>query len=97
MVELGASDRERLNLPAKLKGGMVVTAVDPTSPAAEAHLQKDDVIYRAQHSEVVNENDLRSAVGNREHTVLNVFRKGRPFGVVIHKPWAASDVTRAVP
>jgi hypothetical protein len=67
--------------------GIVVKKVDPASPAAEAKLEKGDVIVRAQRDKITNERSLRAAVGDRDQTVLTVYRHGYPFQVVLHKPF----------
>ena len=74
-------------VPAKAKGGVVVTYVDPRSPSAEAHLEKGDVIIRAHHDYVTSVSELGTAVGDREHTMLQVYRGGKGFNVVLHKPF----------
>jgi S1-C subfamily serine protease len=67
--------------------GVVVKLVDPGSPAAEAMLQKGDVIVRAQRDKISTFESLKAAVGNRDNTVLTVYRDGYPFQVVLHRPF----------
>jgi hypothetical protein len=85
--DLDAAERARLSIPEEVKGGWVVRSVDPTSPAAEAHLEKDDVITRAHKTNVMTFDDLARAIGDREHTIIRVYRRGQPFEVVLQKPW----------
>lgn len=85
--ELSTSEISELGLPEKLAGGVVVTRVSPTSPAAEARLQPDDIITKAHKTDVTRLEDLQHAIGDREQTMLRVYRKGRPFDVVLHKPY----------
>ena len=85
--ELTRGEIQELGLPEKLAGGVVVTRVHPTSPAAEARLKPDDIITRAHKSDVTRLEDLQHAIGDREQTMLRVYRNGRPFDVVLHKPF----------
>lgn len=71
--------------------GVVVKAVDPGSPAAEALLEKGDVIVRAQRDKISTWESLQKAVGNRDHTVLTVYRAGYAFQVVLHRPFQADQ------
>lgn len=84
---LDLNQKEKFGLPEKLKGGFVIKSVDPAAPAAEAHLEPNDVITRAHHSDITSLEDLQRAIGDREQTMLRVYRNGKPFDVVLHKPW----------
>lgn len=85
--ELTAQDRLDLKLPERLPGGVVVQEVDPTSPAAEAHLALNDVIVQANGEKVLSLDDLRRAIGENNFTKIRVYRRGSPFEVVIYKPY----------
>lgn len=85
--ELTAQDRLDLKLPDRLPGGVVVQEVDPTSPAAEAHLAPSDVIVQANGEKVLSLDDLRRAIGENNFTKIRVYRRGSPFEVVIYKPY----------
>lgn len=85
--ELTAQDRLDLKLPERLPGGVVVQEVDPTSPAAEAHLAPSDVIVQANGEKVLSLDDLRRAIGENNFTKIRVYRRGSPFEVVIYKPY----------
>lgn len=71
--------------------GVVVKRVDPASPAAEARLEKGDVIVRAQRDKITGENSLRASVADRDHTVLTIYRGGFPLQVVLHKPFRGDE------
>jgi hypothetical protein len=85
--DMTEADRSSLKLPEKLKGGVVILKIDPTSPAAEAHLEPNDVISQAHLTQVKSFDDLKRAIGDREQTTIRVYRNGRPFDVVLHKPF----------
>ncbi len=58
---LTPEDARELNLPETTKG-VVVTDVDPASPAAEAGLHKGDVIQQVNHKPVRNADEFAAAV-----------------------------------
>ncbi|MCC7384576.1 MAG: PDZ domain-containing protein [Deltaproteobacteria bacterium] len=92
---MSEADREALKLPPKLKSGVVVTEVDPTSQAAEASLLPNDVIARAHHSDLTSMEDLSRVVAGREQTMLHVYRNGQPFNVVLHPPFDGTPAPSA--
>ncbi|KGA96338.1 serine protease [Alkalihalobacillus alcalophilus ATCC 27647 = CGMCC 1.3604] len=51
--------QETLNLPTDVRGGVVVTSVSPSSPAAGANMQEYDVIVEIGGVEVNDTHDLR--------------------------------------
>ena len=71
-----------------LKGntkGAVVTDVDPSGPASEAGIQKNDVILEVNHQAVTNGADIREALaksGSRPALLL-VSRGGRNIFVAV--------------
>jgi len=85
--ELTAQDRIDLKLPDRLWGGVVITRIDPKSPAAEAHLAPNDVVFRAQGAKIQSIEDLQRAVGERGQSRIQVYRKGAPFEVVLQRPF----------
>lgn len=84
--EANSSELRDLKVPEGMTGVMV-KFVDPGSPSAEAMLQKGDVIVRAQREKISTPESLKNAVGNRDATVLTVYRDGYPFQVVLHRPF----------
>jgi serine protease Do len=58
---LTADIAQQLNLPAGVRG-VVVTSVDPDSKAAEAGLQRGDVIQEVNHKQVTSVEQFRAAV-----------------------------------
>jgi serine protease Do len=65
--------------------GVVITDVEPGSPAAEAGLQPDDVILEVNHQPVKSATDLRAGVRNSgsRPTLLLVSHQGRNVFVAI--------------
>ncbi|HWD20419.1 MAG TPA: DegQ family serine endoprotease [Verrucomicrobiae bacterium] len=75
VADLDQQAREQFNVPTHLKGGAVVTQVDPNSPAAEAGLKPGDVITEINRHPVKGADD---AVQLTEHakektTLLHVW------------------------
>jgi len=58
-----------LKLPSTA-GGVVVTQVQPDSPAADAGIQQGDVVEEVNHQPVKSANDFRSALTNASKSVL---------------------------
>ncbi|RIL00104.1 MAG: peptidase [Proteobacteria bacterium] len=54
--------------------GVVVTQVDPASPAAEAGMRRGDVILEANQTPVANVAEFRKAVGDQDKVLLLVRR-----------------------
>ena len=59
------------------QSGVVISEVQPGSPAGEANLQAGDVIAQANRKPVNSVDDLRNAISNsKEHVLLLIKRKG---------------------
>jgi hypothetical protein len=88
-LEVEDSDSAALEAMGVPKGrtGVVIKSIDPSSSAAEAALKPGDVITRAQRDNITNTESLKRSVGDRKHTVLEIFREGHPYYVVLHKPF----------
>jgi len=73
---LDSDTASQLGLPAN-SSGVVVTKVDPSSAAADAGLQRGDVIQQVNHKPVRNTADFDRAVsGSKDNTLLLVNRHG---------------------
>ncbi len=88
VAPLGREARERLGLPEEVRGGVVITGVEPESPAAEKGLREGDVIVSADGQEVDDIGDLRRAVrkareAGKPAVLLRIFRDGRPLFVAV--------------
>jgi serine protease Do len=76
---------QQLNLPMSTKG-VVVDNVDQGSAAAEAGLQRGDVIVEANHKTVSNTSDLRSALeGTGDQPVLLLVRPANQPNITVYK------------
>ncbi|MEE2903144.1 MAG: PDZ domain-containing protein [Myxococcota bacterium] len=76
-----------LGLPEKLKGGVMISKIHAKSSFAESQIQAGDIITHAHHSKVVNFDDLSNAVKDRSHSLLDVYRDGKAFQVVLNRPY----------
>ena len=75
---------QQLNLPASIKG-VVVTSVDPDSPAADSQLMRGDVIMEVNHNPVANVQQFRDAVravGNKPLLLLVNHRGNTGYAVI---------------
>jgi serine protease Do len=80
---LSAQDAQELKLPART-GGVVVTAVDPSSQAAEAGLKRGDVIQEVNRKPVRNANEFDQAVRNAgKSPLLLVNRQGNTLYLAV--------------
>ncbi len=55
---------------------MVVTSVEPGSPAQEAGMRRGDVMLEADRSAVKDVDDLREALAEAESSALLLVRRG---------------------
>ena len=81
--DLDARTARQAGLPANTKG-VVVTDVDPASPAASAGLKEGDIIQEANHHAVTSSDDLASALrhGNG-NSLLQVNRGGNKLYLAV--------------
>jgi serine protease Do len=73
--------KEQLNLPESVKQGVVITAVEPFSPGAEAGLQEKDVIVSIDGTKVNNLGELRKYLYTKaemgKEAEMEIFRGGK--------------------
>lgn len=76
----------QLGLPPGAKG-VVVTSVDPTSPAAMAGVQRSDVILQVDHTPVQNVQDYNKALsGKVNQPVLLLISRGGESSYIVVQP-----------
>ncbi len=81
--QLDARTAKQAGLPANTKG-LVVTEVDPASPAASAGLREGDVIQEANHHAVISSDDLSNALHHSSgESLLLVNRGGNKLYVAV--------------
>ncbi|HWC99059.1 MAG TPA: DegQ family serine endoprotease [Candidatus Sulfopaludibacter sp.] len=80
---VSANTARQLGLPATASG-VVVTAVDPNSKAAESGLKRGDVIQEVNHKAVRNTQDFESAMRTtKDATLLLVNRQGNTMYLAV--------------
>jgi serine protease Do len=81
--ELDAQSARQLQLPASTKG-LVVTNVDPASPAAAAGLQEGDVIQQVNRKPVTNSHDFAQALrSSNGESLLLINRQGNKIFLAV--------------
>ncbi|MCW5803084.1 MAG: DegQ family serine endoprotease [Deltaproteobacteria bacterium] len=68
--------RSRLSIPPTLQGGVVVTHVDPASPAANLGLRQGDIVFEVNHKPVRDAASFRQAAGSGDRALMLVYRDG---------------------
>ena len=71
-----------LGLPPNASG-VVVTGIDPSSPAADSGLQKGDVIQEVNHRPVKDTQDFARAIQNSKSPLLLVNRQGSTLYIAV--------------
>ncbi len=87
VAALTDAERAQLRVPDRFGKGVLIQSIHPDAPAVLSGLKVDDVIVRAQRTNVDSVQDLDDAVGDRSQSVLTVSRAGHLFHVVLHKPY----------
>ena len=78
---------EDLQLPEKVKGGVLISKIHAKSSFAEAQVRPGDIVTHAHHSKIINFTDLENAVSGRTHSLIDVYRDGKAYQVVLNKPY----------
>ena len=76
-----------LQLPEKVKGGVLISKIHAKSSFAEAQVRPGDIVTHAHHSKILNFDDLENAVSGRTHSLIDVYRDGKAYQVVLNKPF----------
>lgn len=94
MAPATLNEMERAGVPERFKGGVMVTAVHPDSPAAEVALEPGDIIVRAQTTDVQSINALQDFVRGREYTRITIVRDGMMSQVILKPPFVPESERR---
>jgi hypothetical protein len=89
VAESSDDDRTRAGVTEQFGRGVTIARIHPDAPAAEVALEVGDVIVRAETENISSVEDLRKAVGSREHTMITFARQGQLLTVVLQKPFAS--------
>jgi serine protease Do len=84
VADLDSAARQQYDLPASVKG-VVITEVDPSSPAAEAGLKAGDVIQEINRKPVRTAEEAVKLTENKDNkvTLLRVWRSGGSHYIVV--------------
>jgi len=78
--------RRKLEVPANVKGGVVVEDLDQDSPAASSGLRPGDVIVEVDHQAVTDVGKFKELYSKaKDRALLRVVREGRSFYIVVHR------------
>ncbi len=84
---LTSSDLRERGVPDDFESGVLVTSVEPDSPADEVRLVPGDVIVQAQLLDVKEPSDLQRIVSEREYAKVTFVRNGQVLQVVLKRPF----------
>jgi serine protease Do len=83
---LSTATRRKFNIPDEQRQGVVVTALDPMSPAARARLRPGDVLVEVNRQPVNGIEGFRELYRqNGKRLLLLVYRDGKTSYVVVRK------------
>ncbi|HEX4473624.1 MAG TPA: DegQ family serine endoprotease [Polyangiaceae bacterium] len=86
LEDLNPGLRQRLQLPSSVKSGVVVTQVDPGSPAGESGLHPGDVVLEVNRVAVTNVDAFKAAYTKaKDRALLRIVREGRTLYVVVKR------------
>jgi serine protease Do len=86
LEDLTPAIRHKLEVPASVKSGVVVTELDPGSPAAESGLRPGDVVVELNRVPVTDTTSFKAAYTKaKDRALLRVVRSGRMLYVVVKR------------
>jgi len=84
--DLGPAVRRHFQIPASVRGGVVVSAVDPGSPAFDSGLRPGDVIVEVNRAPVKDAPAFKMAYAkSTQRVLLKVVREGRTMFIVVKR------------
>lgn len=86
LEDLGAQYRRRLRVPDSVKGGAVVTGIEPGSAASESGLMPGDVVLEVDHVKITDAAGFKQAYAkSKDRSLLRVLREGRTLFLVLKR------------
>lgn len=87
VTSMSPGDLRQRGVPERYESGVVVTRVEPDSPADEVRLVPGDIIVEARMRSVSDSSDLESIVGGHTHARVTFVRDGTVLQVVLQRPF----------
>lgn len=84
---VSSSDLRQQGVPDKWDGGVVVTEIEPDSPADEVALEVGDIIVELRRSPVRQPSDLPEIMGDHGYAKVTFVRDGQVLQVVLQRPF----------
>ena len=86
LQDLNPALRHKLDVPQGVKAGVVVTEVDPNSPAANSGLMPGDLVLEVNRIPVTDVGKFREAYAkSQDRTLLRLVREGRTLFLVVRR------------
>jgi serine protease Do len=86
MSDLNPALRRKLELPASVKGGVVIEQIEPGSNAAESGLRPGDVVVEVDRQAVTDVGKFKELYSKaKDRALLRVVREGRSLFVVVRR------------
>lgn len=87
VTSISASELRQQGVPDAFEGGVVITRVEPDSPADEDGLVPGDIIVEARMKPVLQPEDLERLVGDHSFAKVTFIRDGQVLQVVLQRPF----------
>jgi hypothetical protein len=84
---VSSSDLRQQGVPDKWDGGVVVTRIEPDSPADEVALEVGDIIVELRRSPVRQPTDLEEIMADHGYAKVTFVRDGQVLQVVLQRPY----------
>ena len=83
VISLTPEQKKQLQISANLRGGVLVSKVEPKSEAHSIGILKDDIIVQIENSEINTMDDFKSATYTQQRKRFYIFRRGNILAVVL--------------
>lgn len=84
---VSSSDLRQQGVPDEWDGGVVVTRIEPDSPADEVALEIGDIIVELRRSPVRQPTDLEEIMADHGYAKVTFVRDGQVLQVVLQRPY----------